>query len=77
MSESVMAFAARECNYLACTGPDAVDLLGRISTGDLRPLHKAMTTGFTATSNQGKMLDWCIAIQSQRDSFCVVPRSAV
>ena len=67
MSESVMAFAAREYDYLACTGPDAVDLLGRISTGDLRPLHGAMTTGFTSfTSNQGKMLDWCVAIQSPK-----------
>jgi|MDSW01.2.fsa_nt_gb folate-binding protein YgfZ len=67
MSEKTMAFAEREYDYLVCTGTDAVDLLGRISTGDLRPLHKDMTTGLTAfTSNQGKMLDWCVAIQSSK-----------
>ncbi len=67
MSEKTMAFAKQDYDYLACTGADAVDLLGRISTGDLRPLHKDMTTGLTAfTSNQGKMLDWCVAIQSSK-----------
>ncbi len=70
MSEETLAFTERGYDYLACTGPDAVDLLGRISTGDLRPLHKENVTGLTAfTSNQGKMLDWCLAIQSPRGFF--------
>ena len=70
MSEETMAFAERDYDYLACTGPDAIDLLGRISTGDLRPLHNDNVTGLTAfTSNQGKMLDWCLAIQSPKGFF--------
>ena len=65
MSESTMGWVARDYDYLACSGADAVDLLGRISTGDLRPLRQDMTCGWTAfTSNQGKMLDWCLAIHS-------------
>lgn len=60
-----------ECfyDYLAFEGSDAVDLLGRLSTGDLRPLHKPMVSGLTAfTTNQGKMLDWCTALSTE-DSF--------
>lgn len=60
-----------ECfyDYLAFEGSDAVDLLGRLSTGDLRPLHKPMVSGLTAfTTNQGKMLDWCTALSTE-DGF--------
>ena len=65
MSEMDTLFAECAYDYLAFEGSDAVDLLGRLSTGDLRPLHQPMVTGLTAfTTNQGKMLDWCTALST-------------
>ena len=69
MSEIETLFTECFYDYLSFGGSDAVDLLGRLSTGDLRLLHKPMVSGLTAfTTNQGKMLDWCTALSTE-DGF--------
>ena len=69
MSEMKTLYTECFYDYLSFEGSDAVDLLGRLSTGDLRPLHQPMISGLTAfTTNQGKMLDWCIALSTE-DGF--------
>lgn len=61
----------QEYDYLSVTGSDAVDLLGRISTGDLRALTKVNRCAWTAfTTNQGKMIDWCFLVS--RDSEVLI-----
>ncbi|MBI5511838.1 MAG: hypothetical protein HY903_24040 [Deltaproteobacteria bacterium] len=57
--------ASVECGLLKVTGRDAVDLLHRLSTNDLRPLAEPGNAAATVfVTPHGKMLDWCFAMRT-------------
>jgi len=59
--------AVGEADVLELTGRDAVDLLHRPSTGDLRPLAATGRVVSTViTTAKGKMVDWCSVISRDR-----------
>jgi tRNA-modifying protein YgfZ len=63
---------ACECGVLQVEGKDAVDLLHRLSTNDLRPLKSPRFVRSTVlTTAKGRMVDWCWVVAREQDLLLV------
>ena len=58
------------------SGPDALDLLHRLTTGDLLPLEQGRTAGTVLTSDRGRVIDALTVAVSAADRLLLLLESA-